>query len=284
MVDLAAARVGGPRAETYLADPAPALAALGVTYTGYFLDGFPAGIHRGLPSGSLTFIVTIDEPLDLRLTPPGVDGTGYFEAMVGGLHRTPAIIRHSGRQLGIQVAVPPLASRALFGVPAAALACATVDLAELLGDLGRSAIDDVRRARSWPARFAALDRALGAAMTRHDRGERHPVRPEVRQAWQRLRASHGLRRIDELADDVGWSRRHLLSQFRGELGQTPKTAARVARFERAQLALRRGGDAATVAASCGYADQAHMVREWNELVGISPSAWLASEAGLVLEA
>ena len=34
---------------------------------------------------------------------------------------------------------------------------------------------------------------------------------------------------------------------------------------------------ATIAADCGYADQAHMAREWRALAGASPTQWLADE-------
>jgi AraC-like DNA-binding protein len=34
---------------------------------------------------------------------------------------------------------------------------------------------------------------------------------------------------------------------------------------------------AEIAARCGYADQAHLTREWRELAGCTPSTWLAEE-------
>lgn len=265
--------------EMYPAMPAAALAALGVRYRGYHLDGFAPGVHRGLPSGMMTFIVTIDDPLDLRATPPPLDSAGVFDAIGGGLHQTPAIISHTGRQIGIHIDVPPTACSAVFGLPAAALAACTVDLAELIGTDARQLIDEVRAETTWPRRFAAVDRVLLAVQ--HRLGQDMP-RAELQYAWRTLRASAGRHRVADVAAQIGWSRRHLQDQFSSAFGVSPKLAARLSRFESARRRLQRGEEAALVAATSGFADQSHMVREWHGFVGLSPTAWLAEEAGLVV--
>lgn len=51
------------------------------------------------------------------------------------------------------------------------------------------------------------------------------------------------------------------------------------RFQRSRRMLLRpqAGTLADISASCGYADQAHLTREWRELAGYSPSEWLRAE-------
>ncbi len=51
------------------------------------------------------------------------------------------------------------------------------------------------------------------------------------------------------------------------------------RFERSKSMFIRDDhpSLATIAAECGYADQAHMAREWRALAGASPTQWLAAE-------
>ena len=84
--------------------------------------------------------------------------------------------------------------------------------------------------------------------------------------------------VQRLAHEIGWSRQHFSDRFRDAIGVTPKSAARVFRFQRAcRLIVDERPGLADVAASCGYFDQAHMTREWNVLAGCSPRAWIASE-------
>ena len=85
--------------------------------------------------------------------------------------------------------------------------------------------------------------------------------------------------VEELAAHVGWSRRHLASRFAVEVGFTPKALCRIVRFEYAcELLLHpKRRSLADVASVAGYYDQPHLTREWSELAGCTPTAWLAEE-------
>lgn len=98
-------------------------------------------------------------------------------------------------------------------------------------------------------------------------------------AWDLLVGSRGRARVDEVAREVGWSRRHLSARFRAEFGLPPKAVARIARFDHARQLLTATplGQIATVAADCGYADQAHLTRDWRQLADRAPRRWLAEE-------
>ncbi|GAA4873752.1 AraC family transcriptional regulator [Actinomycetospora straminea] len=258
-----------------------------VGYHGYDLHAAP-GVHRGLPSPYLTFIVTFGRPLTMR-APDGSLVTR--DVAIGGLHTTPETIVHDGRQSGVHVVLDPLAARALLGRPAAELAGVTVDGDEVLGALARELHERVGEADDWGGRFAAIDDVLGRALgDGPGLGATTPVAPEVRRAWRRTVGSGGRVPVRALADEVGWSERHLGQRFRAELGVAPKVAGRMARFDRARrrLAARAlAGQAlglADIAADGGYADQAHLTREFGALAGCSPTRWLAEEIGNVQDA
>jgi AraC-like DNA-binding protein len=260
----------------------PALRPFIATAVGYRQEGFPPGLHRGLPSPHLTFVVTLDEPLVLLAHPDPDQAPGRYDGLIGGLHTRPALIGHPGRQAGLQLSLTPAGARALLGVPAGALASLDAPVDDVLGAPGRELVDRVRSAPDWPARFAAVEQVL----LRSGRPSAGPA-PEVAEAWRLTTASGGRLRVAEVAARVGWSDRHLGERFRAETGLTPKEAARVVRFDRARRALAarvgRGGpgDLAGLALAMGYADQAHLTREWRALAGLPPTGWLAAELGFV---
>lgn len=77
----------------------------------------------------------------------------------------------------------------------------------------------------------------------------------------------------EAADRMGVSSRALRNVMGSHVGLSPKTYARVVRLH---LALRQAasGEAwSRVALGSGYYDQAHMIREFQSLLGESPEVW-----------
>jgi transcriptional regulator GlxA family with amidase domain len=98
-----------------------------------------------------------------------------------------------------------------------------------------------------------------------------------------MRESRGAISIGELADETGWSARHLQGRFQTEIGLSPKLAARVIRFDRARRLLQSRvaagatTDLAGVAAAAGYFDQAHLDRDFRAFAGCSPTGWLDAE-------
>ncbi len=268
----------GPVVESARQLPAPALRPFVAFYAGYRQAGLSPARHRGLPSPHLTLIITLDQPLAVAAHPDPRQPPGEFATLVGGLHTSPALITHDGRQSGIQLGLTPLGARALLGMPAGELANIDVSGAEVLGAVADQWHERLGTARSWPERFAALDEML-VSHARLDAA----VSAELTQAWRRLLTTGGSVPVAGLAAEVGWSPRHLGGRFQAETGLTPKAAARVVRFDRARRLLQRRGAAgqppalADLAVACGYYDQAHLAREFRALAGCPPSQWLAEE-------
>ncbi|MDP9864546.1 MULTISPECIES: helix-turn-helix domain-containing protein [Streptosporangium] len=252
--------------------PAPVLRRSVSRYTGYRITG-PPGLHHGLPSGHLTLIVCLSGTLDVVAMPDRARPPVSSVSMVAGLHDAPAVISHDGRQYGVQLDLTWQGARTLFGVPAGELVGDVVDLAALLGRRAGELADRLAGAAGWRQRFDVLDHVLAGLAD--DRRAEPPA--EVTRAWRRLAATGGRLPVGELARELGWSRRHLGERFRREVGLSPKTAARVIRFERACRRMRSAArpPLAEVAAECGYFDQAHLAREFRALAGTTATGWLA---------
>lgn len=91
-------------------------------------------------------------------------------------------------------------------------------------------------------------------------------------------AVHGAIRVVELADQAGLGVRQFERKFQELTGVTPKRFARVARFQTAldtKLARPRSSWL-EIAHSLDYHDQMHMVRDFQELAGESPSRILSA--------
>ncbi|MGH8879999.1 MAG: helix-turn-helix domain-containing protein [Stackebrandtia sp.] len=257
--------------------PAPPLRPFLGSYDGYLLRGFEPGVHVGMPSRTITVILTIDEPIDVPQSSHPDQSGGCWDTLAAGLTLRPTLIAHDGYQHGIQLAMTPSGARALFGIPAGALGSWLVDLADLLGAESRRVRERIGATTRWSTRFDILDEVLLARAAAAD-PRRLELDANLARAWELLTdPAHSLP-VEGVAREIGWSRRYLAARFATEFGITPKEADRLTRFESSHRMLRRPGvTIAEVAAATGYYDQAHMAREWRELAGCSPSVWRARE-------
>jgi AraC-like DNA-binding protein len=99
----------------------------------------------------------------------------------------------------------------------------------------------------------------------------------VNRAAQSLRRNPALA-IGRLATQLDVSERHLSRAFRAMYSASPKEFARFARLERV-VAMRHGGSAwADIAYACGFADQAHMIRDFEAVFGESPQQFFGADA------
>ncbi|MFH8934190.1 DUF6597 domain-containing transcriptional factor [Streptomyces griseosporeus] len=92
---------------------------------------------------------------------------------------------------------------------------------------------------------------------------------------EHIRTDRAVRRVGDLARDRNLSVRSLQRLFSAYVGVAPKwVILRYRLHEALELAgHRRDVDWAALAADLGYADQAHLVRDFTATVGVSPAAY-----------
>lgn len=245
-------------AEIVVRAPHLTLRPLVARYVGYHLAGGPSGVHRGLPSPALTFLIDLDKP----------------RAFIAGLRMGAVLLPHDGRHHGIAVELRLTGLRALTATPAGALAGCAADLSDLLGPQGRALPERLASASTWQERFAILDEVFLATI---DPGRAPAV---IARAMSVLTGSPEAPRVEALARDLGWSRRHFSEVFRREVGVPPRQFLRLVRFDRSRRLVRERsgrGSMTRVALEAGYFDHPHMLREWRELAGCRPDVWLSEE-------
>lgn len=138
----------------------------------------------------------------------------------------------------------------LWGAPAHALLEALV-----------AARDPEQRVALLRARLIEL--VLGAA----------PTNATVERALRLLNLDPGNLPVSVLARRCGVTGRALQTMFMNEVGLAPKHVARVIRLQRALRSLQRGGDSLRViSADSGFADQAHMSREFRDMMATTPDS------------
>lgn len=242
----------------------PALAGLVTTISGFDLSMPADAVHFGSPSPSATVLICLDAPFDV-----GWLGESHarYETLVTGLHTRPSLVRTHGRQFGIQLGLTPCGVRRLLGLPVGELhhLLLTFNDAPLLpaGTLHR--LPEML----WHHRFQVIE----AELLSRAADSTATARPEVDEAWNLLTATAGHYGVADLARHLGWSRRHLSTHFTAELGIGLKQAGRLHRFTASRRLVQQGASINDVAHHCGYADQAHLTREWREFGGQTPSQW-----------
>ena len=142
-----------------------------------------------------------------------------------------------------------------------------VALEDVVGAAARRLSEQVQSAETWVERGRLLDAFL---LDRATHGP--PPSPEVIHAWYLLVRSGGKNTISGLARQVGWSHKHLITKFKQQIGVAPHLAARLVRLSTVWRHLDDQRDWARIAAECGYADQAHLTREFRRFTGTTPGA------------
>lgn len=138
-------------------------------------------------------------------------------------------------------------------------------------------------ARSFEARLLEIPsmtqriRALEKELLRRLNASRMPQIRVSSIAELIVRSSGGVT-VEALSESAGVSRQHLSRQFRQYLGMTPKQFCRITRFQalldRANTSQRV--DWSEAAADLGYYDQAHLIAEFKEFTGLSPTQFSAA--------
>lgn len=222
--------------------------------------------ERVLPDGCIEWIFHFGAPFR-RWTADGRLETQPVSFVAGEMTR-PLVLAPAGRVATMGVRFRPGGAYRFLPVPLEILTDTSAPTADLWGRDGRDLQDAILETRGAGPRRRVLNRFLLARLRR----ESHS-RPRLDEAVRLVLRSRGQATVAGMSRRVGWSPRQLEREFRRGVGLSPKALARTLRFQNALRLAGRGPSRswAGIAAECGYADQAHLIREFRALSGATPS-------------
>ncbi|GAA2007326.1 helix-turn-helix transcriptional regulator [Catenulispora subtropica] len=200
-------------------------------------------------------------------------------AVVSGVDtgRFATVLEGSRRALGIMFR--PAAFAPFFDGPLTALTDKDVPLAGVpaLADLEELLVPLVADLAVPAEQLAAT---ADAAVAERAPAERHAC--ETTTEWAELAVrDRGLTRVEDLAQAAGVSMRTLQRAFTEHVGIGPKRFLRRYRIYEAaeRVAHEERVDWSVLAADLGYADQAHLTRDFTAAFGLPPAQYAAVSAG-----
>lgn len=122
-------------------------------------------------------------------------------------------------------------------------------------------------------RFQILEAALLSRL----RNAEHPAVSQALQIMGSIGMSQSVRAI---ADQVNLSQRRFIQVFTSHVGLTPKRLSRILRFQYVKGTVKQSAtpDWCQAALSSGYYDQSHLIKDFQEFTGLSPTDFCLSIA------
>ena len=254
--------------------PVPALAGYVECFWFARNDARPATTpDRVLPDGCIEWIFHLDDSFRV-LTPTKQWEVQPGSFVVGEMTRF-ILLQPIGRVLTMGVRFRPGGAYRFLPFPVDLLTDTFVRTGDIWGREGELLEEAILSARSDRERTLTVETFLIRRLI--ESAPRRRFDAAIGQVLQ----TRGRIRVREIAASIGCSPRQLEREFRSSAGLSPKSLARVIRFQNLLQQIGEGAllQWANAALDSGYADQPHMVRDFREISGQSPTEHQASPSG-----
>jgi len=188
--------------------------------------------------------------------------------LVTGLHRSSYVIDTRQQSAIMGVHFKPGGIWRLLGIPAHELSDARVEMQALFGSDACELMDRLIRTPWLQERLRTVDSALCARRFKN-------LHPAVTWAAAQISRYPTAVRVTALAEESGLSMRRFGELFTMQVGVGPKSFLRLQRFHATSRHIHaaQAPDWCDIAGHMGYADQAHMIREFREFSGLTPATY-----------
>jgi AraC-like DNA-binding protein len=235
--------------------------------------------ERILPTGTLELAINLRQnALGFYDAKRPNNGSRLSGAVVSGAHGSGFAPESAEEVIIIGVHFKPGGAFPFLGLPAGDLADTHVDLETLWGPSAGRLRERLCEARTSAERFQLLQEAL---LSRLCHGvEKHYAVSAALEMFGKNQAGPTVR---EAAKYLGLSQRRFIQVFKAEVGMTPKLFSRIQRFQQTRTLIHQNPSPnwAPLALDLGYFDQSHLIREFLEFSGLSPTDYLNRHKSLI---
>lgn len=229
------------------------------------------GLEHVLPSGAAQLVFLLhDRPISLWSDCGSGRKQTWSGALVHGPQQAYYVCGEKPCGAAVGVSFRPGAAAAVLGVAMSELVNRHQPLDALWGTRGVALRERLMEAGEPMRIFRILERELTARIRRS-----LLMHPAVADALITRASAAGDVRVGELQRRSGCSPRHFIQLFHTAVGMTPLRYFRIQRFNAVleRMAGHTGMELVDIAACAGYADQAHLAREFREFAGVSPTRY-----------
>jgi AraC-like DNA-binding protein len=227
-------------------------------------------LERILPTASVDLVIRLDQER-IRL----FDDKGRFQSQIDygvliGAHSRPRIIETRQQTSVIGIHFRPAGAALFFSQPLGTLANLAVDARDVWGAGISSLRDQLLEVSSPTKMFQLLETAL---LDRLNCPSEQSA--AIRHAANQFLAAPTYERVKSVRSATGYTPKRFISLFTDYVGLTPKVFCRVLRFQSVlrRIATQPNTDWAAVAANCGYYDQSHLIHDFRDFSGVSPTRY-----------
>jgi len=248
-------------------------------------------LERQLPSAEIPLMLNFGAPHRRLDTTESAKWVSCDDAWIVGLQDSHQLSEAAGERDFMVVRLTPLGAHHFLRMPMHIIRGRAVELSALDPRLARLVVSRTSAARSWNDRFDAIEALIAERVAQ-------AISPSgLAWVWDKLEAADGRLPLGRLASEIDCSHRVLIDRFRTCIGSTPKAMGRLLRFNRAMRSLDKLSGLsdrdlsnkpyiqlegpnlppapampwADIAADCGYFDQSHLIRDFRQFAGATPT-------------
>jgi len=227
-----------------------------------------------IPIGMAEIVITIDDgEYDINA------GGNWFplpDMLMCGVYNDKVAWRANGTTRKFGIRLKPETLHMLFHAPSSLLYTDYTDLENIVGKNAKLFVEQLAEASDTQILISRTEAFLKMQLNRHKQ-EHNPLIEAVRL----IRSSKGSISVDTICRSVYVSPRQLQRSFQKEMGLTPKAYQRLIRFRnvyRDMQSLHTAGGWAGLSYNLGYADQAHLIRDFKAFTGFVPTELLSRKS------